>query len=175
MPIDATIEELEGTLKITLPIERKLGIFVLFSVALIVWLAMLIIVLTYLIGNSTSSLVLTAILIGWVFVWVWFGRFLWNRWQYFAASREILFVDQEQIIIRRPVSILGHTTTFDRQHVSEFYISDRHHCPAFDYAYLHVYFGQSLAQEESEMLVSELNTRLSGEDNFGEGPNHYSD
>ena len=157
------IVEQEDRIKITLPIKRKSGLLILFSMALIVWIGMLVVVLTYLIGGLSSSLILTAILIVWVLVWLWFGRFLWNRWQYFAATREILFVDQEQIILRRPVSILGQTTVFDRQHVGEFYISNRHACPAFDYAYLHVYFGQSLPQKEAEHLVNELNTMLYGE------------
>jgi hypothetical protein len=159
-----TIEELEDSLKVTLPIERNWGILILFSFTLIVWLGMLIFILTYLIGRTSSSIIQTAILIIWVLVWLWFGRFLWNRWQYFAANREILFVDQGQVIIRRPVSILGHTTTYDRQHVSEFYISERHQCPTFDYAYLHVYFGQSLAMEEAEVLVRELNLKLFWDD-----------
>lgn len=163
MTTNSKIEESEEKLKVTLPVERNAGIFALFSAALLVWIGMLIVVLTYLISGSSSSIVLTAILIAWVFVWLWFGRFLWNRWQYFAARREIIFVDSEQIIIRRPVSILGQTTSYDRQHVGEFYMSNRHSCPAFDYAYLHVYFGQSLGQKEAESLVAELNTRLYGE------------
>jgi hypothetical protein len=167
MTTSDTIEELEDSLKVTVPIERNWGLLILFSFTLIVWLGMLIIILTYLIGRSSSSIVQTVILIIWVLVWLRFGRFLWNRWQYFAANREILFVDQEQVVIRRPVSILGHTTTYDRQHIGEFYISERHQCPTFDYAYLNVYFGQSLAMEEAEALVGELNARLFKDDNSG--------
>ncbi len=166
MQTETTILELEDKVKITLPVERKSGLLILFSLALVVWIVMLVVVLTFLIGGSSSTFILTAILIAWVLVWLWFGRFLWNRWQYFAANREILFVDEEQIILRRPVSILGQTTVYDRKHVGEFYISDRHECPAFDYAYLHVYFGQSLSKEDAELLVKELNTRFYREE-FG--------
>jgi len=164
MHSSTAIEETEERVKITLPVERKPLILMLFSATLIVWLVMLVIVLVYLIGGSSSSIVLTAILIFWLLVWLWFGRFLWNRWQYSAADREILFIEREHIILRRPVSILGQTTTYEREHVGEFYISDRHNCPAFDYAYLHVYFGQGLSQEDGELLVSELNSRLHGEE-----------
>ncbi len=171
MTSSGTIEELEGSLKVTIPIERNWALLILFSFTLLVWLGMMIVVLTYLIGGSSTGFVQTSILIVWVLVWLWFGRFLWNRWQYFAASREILFIDQEQIVIRRPVSILGHTTTYDRQHISEFYISERHQCPTFDYAYLNVYFGQSMVVEEAEALVEELNARFFRNDNNGAGEN----
>lgn len=167
MAKSVTIEELEDSLKVTIPIERNWGLLILFSFTLIVWLGMLIIILIYLIGRYSSSIIQTVILIIWVLIWLRFGRFLWNRWQYFASNREILFFDQELVVIRRPVSILGHTTTYDRQHISKFYISERHQCPTFDYAYLHVYFGQNLAMEEAEALVEELNSRSFKDENNG--------
>ena len=132
---------------------------IVYTVSLVVWLGMLVLVISYVLRGLSSSFVLTALLVLWTIVWLWFGRFLWRRWQYYAANREILFIDSEQIIIRRPVSILGQTTAYDIAHVSPFYYSDQHNCPAFDYAFLHVYFGQSLAREEGRELVAMLNTR----------------
>ena len=62
-------------------------------------------------------------------------------------------------MIRRPVSIFGLTTSYEFAHISPFYMSDKHKCPAFDYAYAHVYFGLTLETEEATELVADLNNR----------------
>lgn len=146
--------------KLTIPVKRNWLLVSLHSIALLVWLGMLITVLVYLIRGLSSNLVLTILLMIWLVIWLWFGRFLWSRWQFQFAEREIIFFDSEQLIIRRPISILGITTVYDIKHVGPFYYSDRHACPAFDYAFLHVYFGQSLNSEEARRLVGELNKRI---------------
>jgi hypothetical protein len=74
-----------------------------------------------------------------------------------AASRELLFIDDEELVYRRPVSLLGHTAAYDLAHVTPFYFSDVHNCLAFDYAYLHVYFGYDLPRESAEALIAEVN------------------
>lgn len=145
--------------KVTIGIQRKWAILALYSFALIVWIAMLALFLIYLIGGYSSSIVLSIIMLIWLVIWLGFGRFLWKRWQYHAAGREILFVDREQLIIRRPVSILGITTAYDMGHVSPLYFSDSHNCPAFDYAYLHVYFGQGLRSQHAEEIINSMNRR----------------
>ncbi len=150
-------EESPERLKVTIPIRVNFGLLALYSFAGIIWLLMLLAVLIYLIRGFSSSIVLTIILILWLGVWMWFGKFLSGRWQYHASNREILFIDDEKIILRRPVSILGFTTSYDIRHVSPFYFSGRHQCPAFDYAFLHVYFGQSLDPEDAHDLVRILN------------------
>ena len=149
-------EDLERT-KITIFLARKWGYLALFSGSLVIWLVMLLGMLGYLIGGYSPRIVLTLLLLLWLAIWFVFGRFLWKRWQYFAAGREILFIDREQLIIRRPVSILGITNAYDMAHISPFYYSDSHNCPAFDYAYLHVYFGQGLSQGEAIQIVNEVN------------------
>jgi hypothetical protein len=85
---------------------------------------------------------------------------LWRQWQYFAADREILFVNQSRLIMRRPVSLLGLTDAFDMAHVSPFYVSEKHHCPAFDYGYQNIYFGRDLPPKAAEQLVLFLNGRF---------------
>lgn len=85
---------------------------------------------------------------------------MWSRWQFQLADRELIFFDDKQLIIRRPVSILGLTTVYDIKHVGPFYYSERHDCPAFDYAFLHVYFGQGLEKEVARRLVGELNSLI---------------
>jgi hypothetical protein len=154
-----TFEETSERLKITIPAGSNRPVRIVYTVSLFVWLGMLLLVISYVLRGFSSSFVLTAILVLWTIVWLWFGRFLWRRWQYHAANREILFIDQEQLIVRRPVSILGQTTAYDFAHVSPFYFSDQHSCPAFDYAFLHVYFGQDLPGEEGRELVAMLNAK----------------
>ena len=157
--LDIIVEESDLRLKMTLPARVNWLAFGLHSLALVVWLLMLAAVLVYIVRGLSSSFVLTAILVLWIAVWLWFGRFLWSRWQYHAANREILFVNDEQFVIRRPVSILGLTTAYDMNHISGLYHSDQHRCPAFDYAYSHVFFGRSLNEEQSNFVVDELNRR----------------
>ena len=156
---DVTFEESNGRLKVVIPVRFTWWLFGLYTFGLIVWLAMLVAVLIYLLRGLSSSFVLTLILILWLIVWFWFGRFLFGRWQYNAANREILFIDAEQLILRRPVSIFGLTNSYDIHHVSPFYFSERHSCPTFDYAFTHVYFGQDLAKEQAIELIDRLNQR----------------
>jgi hypothetical protein len=155
-----SFETAGNRLKITIPVKLNWPLLALFSAALVVWAGMILTVTIYLLTGRSSSFVLTAILLIWILIWLWFGRFLWNRWQYHAATREILFIDDEQIIHRRPVSIFGNTTSYDRQHISSFYYSGRHRCPAFDYAYLHVYFGRSMKEDAADILIAQLNELL---------------
>jgi hypothetical protein len=154
-----TFEESNGRLKVVIPVRFNWLLFGLYTFGLVIWLVMLVAVLTYLLRGLSSSIVLTFILILWLIVWFWFGRFLTNRWQYQAANREILFINSKELIHRRPVSIFGLTNSYDIRHVSPFYFSENHSCPAFDYAFTHVYFGQSLYQQQAMELIDYLNQR----------------
>lgn len=163
-------EERNDGLKLTIPIKVQWLLLIIYSTTLIAWLAMIIVVLTYLLQGRSSGAVLTILLFGWLLAWMLLGRFLWNRWQYHAATRELLFIEADRLIHRRPVSIFGITTSYDWEYVSPFYYSDKHKCPAFDYAYMHVYFGRSLKRGEGESLVNQLNERYfpdhGSEDNY---------
>lgn len=159
------LEESEGRLKITWPLKRPLFLFILFSLALIIWLVMLVGMSVYLVrdvmlAGERFTFVFSVMLIIWILIWLWFGRVLSARWQYVAANREIMFINKEQLIIRRPVSIFGITDAYDMQHISPFYISEKHNSPTFDYGYQHVYFGQVLSPTEAEALTGFLNGRF---------------
>lgn len=159
------LEENQERLKISWPLQRPWLLFALFSLALIVWLVMLIGMSIYLIrdvmgAGERFTFVFSVMIIIWLLVWLWFGRILSRRWQYVAASREILFINKKELIIRRPVSIWGLTDAYDMQHVSPFYISDKFNCPVFDYGYQHIYFGQALAGDEARALIGMLNGRF---------------
>lgn len=159
-PPSYQIEEMPDKQKITIAVRFRWSLFLVYSLALLAWITMVVVVLIYLLRGMSTSITLTAVLILWLLFWLVMGRFLWNRWQYQAANREIIFIDNQQVVIRRPVSILGLTTAYDIHHVSPIYFSDKHNCPAFDYAYMHVYFGQSLGKMESRSLIGLMNSRL---------------
>jgi hypothetical protein len=147
-------------LKVTLPDQRNRLLFAFLTVCLVVWLGALVWIISFLWTERGLDVVLVILLLIWLVIWLWWGRKLWNMWQYHAATREILFINEKQLIVRRPVSILGPTDSYDMEYVSPFYFSEKHGCPAFDYAYQHVYFGQRLATDEARKLVATLNSHF---------------
>ncbi len=155
---DVIFEENAERLKIVLPVHFNWFLVILFSLSLVVWLVMIVGVLVAMFTQG-FGFVLIVILIIWLLLWYWMGRVLWGRWQYFAANREILFVSKENFVVRRPVSIFGTTTVYGMKHVTPFYLSGKHHCPAFDYAYQHVYFGDGLTKDGMKLLIGYLNGR----------------
>lgn len=152
-------EERPEWLKVVLPVRRNWPLFILFTICLIIWIVMLSGVIAAMLRESFGFL-LNVMLLIWLAIWLWFGRVLWRRWQFYAAVRELLFINEQQLVVRRPVSILGTTDVYDMNHVSPFYFSDKHLCPAFDYAYQHVYFGQDLTSERAQQLLELLNDRF---------------
>ncbi len=152
-------DENPDRVKITIPLKVNWVVFGAHALALAVWLVMVGLVVVYLFRGLSNSLVLTALILLWMLIWLWFGRFLFNRWQYYAANREILFIDEEQLIVRRPLSILGITNVYDINYVSAFYYSEKHNCVAFDYAYAHVFFGHSLDETAARAFITEINGR----------------
>jgi hypothetical protein len=161
-------DETPERLKITIPVKVNWIIFTLHTLGLAVWLVMVWLVFSYLFRGLSNSFVLTALILMWLAFWLWFGRFLFNRWQYYAANREILFIDKEQLIVRRPMSILGITNAYDINYVSPFYYSDKHNCVAFDYAYAHVYFGHSLGETAAKAFIADINERYFPDDEDSE-------
>lgn len=158
-----TLEDQPEWLKVVLPIKRNWLLSVLFSLALLVWLTFIVGMLLFLVRDvimvgERFAFVFAVILLVWLAVWFWVGKIVWRRWQYYAASREILFINRERLIIRRPVSIWGLTEAFDMEYIRPFYVSKRHHCPTFEYGSQKVYFGTSLDQVEAARLIKTLNT-----------------
>jgi len=158
-----TLQDSAEWLKVVLPVRRNWLLLAVFSVALVVWVVMTGWMLVFLIrdvilSGARFAFILGAIVVLWLVVWYFVGRSLGRRWQYFAAGREILFINKERLIIRRPVSILGSTEAFDMSHVRPFYMSEKHHCPTFDYGSQKVYLGTSLTQDEADRLIKTLNT-----------------
>ncbi len=161
---DVTFEETDERLKVVLPVHRKWIWFILFNVLLLFWIAGLIWGLIFTIQDVALSgaryaFVFTIMLIVWLYLWYRLGKILWRLWQYYAAGREIVFINKERLIIRRPVSIIGTTDAYDFEQVSPFFYSSKHKCPGFDYGSQRVYFGQDLVAEPAQLLVQALNNR----------------
>lgn len=159
-----SFEETGERLKITIPLQRNWLLYALFTVSIIVWVVMAVIVLAYIIGDvlpgrERYTFVLATMLIVWLVLWYYMGKAVWKQWQYYAANREIIFVDPNMLIVRRPVSILGLTDAYALQHVNPFYFDTKHHCPAFTYGSQKIYFGQTLVEASARSLIAYLNDR----------------
>ena len=161
---DVKFVDTEDRLKVTLPVRRRWVWFILFTILLFLWLIGLIWGIIFTVRDIAFSgeryaFAFTIMLLVWLYLWYRLGKILWQQWQYYAASREILFIDKERLIIRRPVSILGITDAYDWSYLSPFFHSPEHECPGFDYGNQRVYCGQGLGKQSSQQLVQSLNER----------------
>lgn len=159
-------DTVDERLKVVMPLERNKLYLAIYSVLLGAWLAVTIWMLTLLFGTSLGELttqflvVWIIILIIWAYVWYRLGRSVWRWWQFYMAQREVLFVDSEILIIRRPLSLLGVTDAYDMAHVSPFYYQDEHEAVAFNYGSRGGLFGQGISRREAEDLIEYLNERF---------------
>ncbi len=157
-------EETADRLKLTLPVRRYWVWFLLFTLLLILWIGGLIwgIIFTFkdiAFSGERYAFAFTIMLLVWLYIWYRLGKILWKQWQYYAAAREILFIDKDLLIIRRPVSIIGITDAYDFAYVSPFFFNEEHICPGFEYGKQRIYFGQGLDETSSQELVQVLNQR----------------
>ena len=135
-------EQTPERLKIVLPVARKWGYVVIYTVLVVAWLGMMIgglIFIVSILGSGASYRFVFAIMIAILLAILFrFGRFLWRQWASFASNREVLLISPEELIVRRPVSIWGNTDAYDMAHVSPFYVGGKPPALAFDYGYRHV-------------------------------------
>lgn len=158
--------ENEQRLKITLPVQRSQLYVGLYTVLLLVWVAMTawVVIQAFDIPgrdiSSTSKFVLFVIWFLWMAFWLWIGRRLWRWWQFNVADREILFINKEELIVRRPVSILGLTDAYDMRYVEPFVFDETVHGVAFKYGSRFVLVGLGLTEPEAQTLIAMLNRRF---------------
>lgn len=163
---DVHFDTVDDRLKIVMPLQRKWPFLVVYSILLLAWIGVTGWMLALLFGASVSELstqfviVWVIILLIWAYVWYRLGRSVWRWWQHYAAQREVLFIDQKILIIRRPLSLLGVTDAYDMEHVSPFYYSDRHGAVAFDYGSRGGLFGDGLSPQDAQRLINYLNRRF---------------
>ncbi len=154
-------EQTPERLKIVLPVARKWGYLLVYTALVVAWLGMLIGGLVYIVrilGSGAGYRFVFAVMIVILLVILFrFGRFLWRQWATFVSNREVLLVNPEELIVRRPVSIWGNTDVYDMAHVSPFYESAKPPALAFDYGYRHIYVGEALTAEARQALAQFLN------------------
>ncbi len=159
-------DSIEDRLKVVMPLQRKRPYLAVYSVLLATWIGATIWMLILLFGASTRGLstqfivIWVIILLIWAYVWYRLGRSVWRWWQYYMARREVLYIDKEILIIRRPLSLLGVTDAYDMQHVSPFYYQDEHRAVAFNYGSRGGLFGEAIPRDEAGELIAFLNRRF---------------
>lgn len=157
----AHFEQTPERLKIVIPAARNWAYLTLYSILMLMWLVMIIGGAIYLVQTLFSGqsyrfvfaimiFILLAILLR-------FGRFLGRQWAQYLSNREVIFINQEELIVRRPVSIWGNTDVYDIEHVSPIYEAEEPETLAFDYGYRHVYFGGGITAEARQALQQFLN------------------
>jgi hypothetical protein len=163
---EVTFEETAERLKVVLPARRQWPFLLIYSALMLTWVAVTVWMLVLLFRTSRSSMstlylvVWAIILLIWSYLWYRLGRYVWRWWQYYAADREILFVNPSLLIVRRPFSLLGVTDAYTMEHVSPFYYSEKYGAIAFDYGSRGAQFGQSLDRPAAQLLVHALNRRF---------------
>jgi len=156
-------EQKPERLKIVLPLKRNWPFLIVYTILVITWLVMMVWGLIFIVQVALSRerygfVFILMLLIGLLIMWR-FGRFLWRQWSSYASDREILFINPEVLIVRRPVSIWGNTDAYDMKHVRPFYESAKPPALAFDYGSHHIYTGEALTAEARESLRRFLNAQ----------------
>lgn len=154
-------EQTPDRLKIVLAARRKWPFLILYSVLVLMWLVMLVWGVVYLVqilrSGAAYRFVFGIMIVVLLVVLYRFGRFLLRQWATYLSNREVIFLNSEEVIVRRPVSIWGNTDVYGLEHASPFYESRSPAALAFDYGYRHVYFGEALAADARAALKQYLN------------------
>lgn len=156
-------EQSPERLKIVLPIRRSWPYLILYTVLVIIWLVLLMggLVFTIRIAFSGERYAFVFVIMALIFLYILFrfGRFLLRQWGHYLANREILFINLEELILRRPVSIWGNTDVYDMVHIGAIYESERPQSLAFKYGYRSIQFAEALAPDARQALRLFLNER----------------
>jgi len=159
---DVRFEQSPLRLKIAMPTKRNWPLLAIYTILELTWLTMLIGGLVFFIRIAFSgeryAFVFAIMLLVLLLILFRFGRFLSRQWANYAANREILFINREELILRRPISIAGNTDFYDMEHVTPFYLSEKPAALAFDYGYRHIYLGEGLQPEARATLRQFLNS-----------------
>ncbi len=153
---EVQIEEIDGETKITLPVRRKWWLVGLFSLALVIWLIGLVVIVLSMFNEGRTA-VLNCMVLIWIALWGFMGRALWKQWQQYISPREILFLTDDNLILRRPVSIFGSTDAYDRKQMTPFIYDDDRRAITFSYGSHLIPFGHTLPITDAQQLVPQLN------------------
>lgn len=160
---DIKFEENAERLKIVMPVQRNQLFFAVYGLLLLVGLALLVggIVFGVEIAFSGERYAFVFTVMALIFLYIlWrFTGFIWSQWQFHAANRELLFVNKEEMIVRRPLSLLGITKVYDRQYIKTIYFDAERSAAAFYYGSQPAFFGEGLPSATLHGLIAYLNER----------------
>jgi hypothetical protein len=100
------------------------------------------------------------ILVVWAYVWYRLGRNIWRYFRYYAATNEILYIDENILIVQRPFALAGVTDGYDMEHVGPFFYHKKYEGIAFEYGSRAGVFGQGLAKGPARQLARLLNRQF---------------
>lgn len=154
-------EQMPDKLKVVLPVKRYWLFLIIYTLLVLMWLGMMaygvIFLVRIILAGAAYRFVFAVMILIMLFVLFRFGRFLFKQWAEYLSNREILFIDSQELIVRKPVSIWGNTSVYDMAFVSPFFRSNTQEALAFNYGSHHVYIGKGLASEAQEALGNFLN------------------
>lgn len=162
---DVTFDENEERLKVLFPVRRHSLFLALYTLLLLVWLGVTGWMLALLFAADISQLGLAflivwiIILFVWAYIWYRLGRNIWRWWQYYMATREMLLIDEETLVVHRPFFFLGVTDAYALEHVSPFRYDEKEAVIAFDYGARAGNFAAGLPEPAARRLVAALNRR----------------
>lgn len=158
---DVHFEQSTDRLKVVMPNKRNWPYLILYTTLALSWAVMMIwgiIFMIQILWSGQSYRFVFAIIISILLLILFrFGKFLLRQWAYYMSSREILFLNSEELIVRRPVSIWGNTDVYGMEHITHFYEAPNPPALAFDYGYRHIYIGEALTTEARRSLRRHLN------------------
>jgi hypothetical protein len=161
---DVHFEQSPERLKVVMPVKRHWTYAAIYSLLYLVWIAMMVAGVVYVIRIAFSgeryAFVFTIILLALGYIFFRFGGFIRRQWAYYLAPREILFINKERLILRRPISVWGITDAYDMKHVSPFSMSEAGDAIAFNYGSRKVHFAEALLPEARRLLAKTLNGRF---------------
>ena len=156
--------ENEDRLKIILPVKRNWFMFVLFSLLMAISIYMLLRGTSFAweIGKSGErfAFAFTSMLIFLLLILYWFMRHLWRLWQFYTANREILFINEATLIVRRPLSIFGITDAYDMRQVKPLFYEPKHNGAGFYYGSQPILIGLNLGEAILNELIEYVNGRF---------------
>ena len=154
-------EQMPERLKVVIPVNRNRPYLIIYAILTLLWVGMIgggIVYLNQILFSDQSYRFLFALMILiLLLIWFRFGRFLWRQLAQYLSNREVLFINQEEFIVRRPISIWGNTDVYDMEYVTSIYSDETLGVLGFDYGYHHIYFGGSLTPESRQTLLQFLN------------------
>lgn len=159
-------EDSAERVRVVMPVERHPLFLAVYTILFLVWIGVTFWMLIGIFDTPIRALPLgfsvvwVVILLIWAYVWYRLGRHVWRWWQYHAASREILYVYDDLLVVRRPLSIFGVTDGYDMEHVGQFYYSDEHKAVTFSYGSRGGFFGHALPPADARRLIALLNRRF---------------